>query len=154
MKDIFKASDQDLSEMKQWFFKENIRLSQAREEIESEKRQLENEKSLLNREKNLVDKKLDILCSEYRSLAQEKKKLEHDRQSWDSTKRFRQSPVNQYVYIGSDVFFKGVDSEIALKKRYRDLIKIFHPDNICGDNETIQSINKEYDVLKKKFEAI
>lgn len=154
MEDITKASDQELSEMKQWFFKENIRLNQAREELENEKRRIDNEKSLLNREKNLVEKKLEILCSEYKTLAQEKKKLERDRQSWDSTRKFRQQPVNQYVYIGSDVFFKGVDSEIALKKRYRDLIKIFHPDNICGDNETIQSINKEYNVLRKRFEAI
>ena len=41
--------------------------------------------------------------------------------------------------------------EISLKKRYKDLIKIYHPDNLAGDTGTIQEINREYDKLKEKL---
>ena len=34
-----------------------------------------------------------------------------------------------------DKFFRGVDSELALRKRYKELLKIFHPDNKCGDTK-------------------
>ena len=49
-------------------------------------------------------------------------------------------------------FFKGVNGPLTLKKRYRDLLKIFHPDNLCGDMGIVQLINKEYERLKKEFE--
>lgn len=48
-----------------------------------------------------------------------------------------------------DILFKGVRSEAALKKRYRELMKIFHPDNQDGDDSVIHAINIEYDRLKK-----
>ena len=51
------------------------------------------------------------------------------------------------------MFFAGVSSELALKKRYKDLIKIYHPDNISGDTNTIQEINREYDELKDRLEG-
>lgn len=56
---------------------------------------------------------------------------------------------------GSDVsiFFHGVRNPLSLKKRYKDLIKIFHPDNIAGDKEIIQRINKEYEMLKGNYEG-
>ncbi len=48
-------------------------------------------------------------------------------------------------------YFRGVNSALGLKKRYKDLIKIFHPDNVCGDGQTIVEINKEYEKLKSMF---
>ena len=36
--------------------------------------------------------------------------------------------------------------------KLKDLIKIFHPDNLCGDTDTIQKINKEYDLLRRVFD--
>lgn len=36
-----------------------------------------------------------------------------------------------------------------LKKRYKDLIKIYHPDNVAGDTRTVQEINKEYEKMKQ-----
>ena len=59
------------------------------------------------------------------------------------------------VYDGGrdvSVFFQGVTNPLALKKRYKDLIKIFHPDNLAGDKEIIQRINREYDNLKREYE--
>ena len=51
------------------------------------------------------------------------------------------------------VFFRGVRNPLALKKRYKDLIKIFHPDNVAGDKDIIQRINKEYESLKMSYEG-
>ena len=48
------------------------------------------------------------------------------------------------------LFFTGVSNMLTLKKRYRDLIKIFHPDNLAGDTEIIQRINREYENLKRE----
>ena len=48
--------------------------------------------------------------------------------------------------------FAGVNNYLGLKKRYKDLLKIFHPDNMCGDHEMVILINREYDRLKNDFE--
>ena len=48
--------------------------------------------------------------------------------------------------------FRGVKNPLALKKRYKDLIKIFHPDNVAGDKEMIQKINREYESLKHEYD--
>ena len=40
-----------------------------------------------------------------------------------------------------------------VKKRYKQLLKIYHPDNLCGDTETLQEINREYDRLLKQYET-
>ena len=45
--------------------------------------------------------------------------------------------------------FRGAGNPLALRKRYRDLLKIFHPDNLCGDGELMQMINREYEKRKK-----
>ena len=47
--------------------------------------------------------------------------------------------------------FAGVKNTLALKKRYRDLLKIYHPDNLAGDKEVVQAINKEYERLKQQL---
>ena len=51
------------------------------------------------------------------------------------------------------MFFRGVDNSLALKKRYKDLIKIFHPDNVAGDNDTVQLINREYSNLRDVYQT-
>ena len=50
------------------------------------------------------------------------------------------------------MFFRGVRNPLTLKKRYKDLIKIFHPDNMAGDKDIIQRINLEYERLKRDLE--
>lgn len=49
------------------------------------------------------------------------------------------------------IYFAGVKDAEALKKRYRDLLKIYHPDNQNGDTSTVQQIQKEYDFIKSKY---
>ena len=52
----------------------------------------------------------------------------------------------------NSIYFTGVDSLESLKKRYHDLIKIYHPDNQNGDNTISQQIQKEYERLLKEYE--
>lgn len=44
-------------------------------------------------------------------------------------------------------WFKGVSDSEGLKKRYRDLLKIYHPDNNAGDTFITQQIQDEYNRL-------
>ena len=48
-----------------------------------------------------------------------------------------------------NILFRGINGPLTLKKRYRELLKIFHPDNLSGDMDMVQLINKEYEKLKK-----
>ena len=46
------------------------------------------------------------------------------------------------------IYFAGVQDAEALKKRYHDLLKIYHPDNQNGEVGTMQQIQQEYEYLK------
>lgn len=51
----------------------------------------------------------------------------------------------------SNVFwFRGINNAEELKKRYRELMKIYHPDNQAGDTSMVQQIQAEYEELLKK----
>ena len=47
-----------------------------------------------------------------------------------------------------------MNSQAALKKRHKELMKIYHPDNSCGDQEILIKINEEYEELKLRFERL
>lgn len=46
-------------------------------------------------------------------------------------------------------YFRSVNTLEELRKQYRDLLKIHHPDNPNGSTEATQEINKEYEELFK-----
>lgn len=48
-------------------------------------------------------------------------------------------------------YFAGVNDKKSLKKRYRDLLKIYHPDNQNGDSAVSKQIQEEYESLSKKY---
>ena len=50
------------------------------------------------------------------------------------------------------MLFQGVNSLLALKKRYKDLIKMYHPDNVAGDHGMVLVINNVYEELRQEFE--
>ena len=81
-------------------------------------------------------------------LAKEKSYIQREK---DELKRMRQASQGEAA-IRSGTFFCGVSSLSALKKRYRDLMKVYHPDNENGDETTVLYINKEYEKLKVKFQ--
>lgn len=151
-----------------WMFNENIRLREERERLSQERRQFEQEmfhtKQKLSKQEalqsmkerqnamkeRLVERKLEILEQEYLRLDHERKAFEQEKATYEKIRKFAR-PVQNITYIGTEFLFCGVDSEVALKKRYRELLKIFHPDNLGGDTNIIQNINQEYDSLRKKY---
>lgn len=166
---VLQAEDDDaLKELKLFLFKENLRLKQEQQELEEardklirERAQFRTEADMLNHkmvmeQKRLKDeniffeKKFQILQDGFKQLDLDRNKLEKERA------RFR---LEQELWDGESVMaglqdvasalFRGTGNPLALRKRYRDLLKIFHPDNLCGDGELMQMINREYEKRKK-----
>lgn len=46
-------------------------------------------------------------------------------------------------------YFKNINNLDELRKQYRDLLKLYHPDNANGSTGITQQINAEYDQLFK-----
>ena len=147
--------DKLLAEKKKWLFKENIRLEELRKSLEDEmfeKQQRKNailEKQLQN-QKRLFDRQWQILEKETRQLAIDKEKFERNKRVYRD-EIAREVRKGMAVSSGVKIFFKGVDNAQNLKKRYRELLKIYHPDNVNGDNKLLQAIIDEYERLKKMY---
>ena len=136
-------------------------LVEERRELEEERRNLDLEKKeffrkveiedrRLEQQKNLFEMKFQILEAELVKLAAEKEEIEKKKAFYDrveefQTRSYARLPDNQ---VG-ELFFRGVASQQSLKKRYKDLIKIYHPDNVDGDNSLVVEINREYDHLSQ-----
>lgn len=168
---LLEGDEEELNELKSWLFRENIRLSVERKNLEElfekflqEKKQFQSEMHLLNQsvlqerkrlkdENSFFDKKMEILQNGFRALEFDRKQLEREKMRFETEKSLQQE---SYEYTGSmmraQVFFRGVTSQLALKKRYKDLMKIFHPDNLCGDSETVLAISREYEKLRKEYD--
>jgi len=96
----------------------------------------------------LFEMKWNLLEEETRKLAEESRKAEKRRAFFERVNSYQKSENNEDNIVHGEMFFKGVASPQALKKRYKDLIKIYHPDAEFGDNQTVQEINREYDNLR------
>jgi len=155
---IEKEEDDDV---KLWLFWENVRIKAERQELdeqlrafESEKKEFELEKDAiiksaerdkkrLNKEREIIDKKLKILENAYIDLNKDKRLLEKQRILLEEKmKAFR---VDSNKYTGDSSFFRGISDAISLKKRYRELSRIYHPDNTNGDQTTFQLIKSEFE---------
>ena len=138
-------------------------LCEERRELEEEKRlfdiekrdfyrRVEIEDRRLEQEKNLFDMKFKILEEELVKLAAEKAEVEKKKAFYDMVDDFQarnyHGLTDSQMSTG-EMLFRGVANQQSLKKRYKDLIKIFHPDNADGDNLVILEINKEYDYLSR-----
>lgn len=164
------AADEDkLNRLKSWLFKENVRIISAAKELEHmqeqfarEKEQFQEEMKTLNRkmaaEKERLkdntlffEKKMEILKGGFAELDMDRRRLEKEWARLEAQKEVMQQPVYGSGRDISDLF-RGVKNPLALKKRYKDLIKIFHPDNVAGDKEMIQKINREYESLKHEYD--
>jgi len=152
-----------LKEVKLWLFQENIRLENERKELEAARDKFLNERvrfrkemdelnrrtvmerKRLKEESIFFEKKMSILQDGFRQ-------LEEDRRAFDRKKALEDRRVcgAQADKDGllpenvAKVLFRGVNNGLALRKRYKDLVKIFHPDNLFGDEELAQMINREY----------
>lgn len=50
------------------------------------------------------------------------------------------------------IFFKGCNTLESLNKRYKDLVKIYHPDSGNGNDKVFIEITEEYEGLKSSFD--
>ena len=154
-------SVEELKKVKRWLFQENMRienerkdLEQAQEKFLKERVKFRDEMDTLNRrtvlerkrlkEENLFfDKKMAILQAGFQQLEADRKAFERQKQS-----HLREQQEKKEIYVENgdvaEVLFRSVNNPLALRKRYRDLVKIFHPDNLFGDEELAQMINKEF----------
>ncbi len=155
----------------QWRFKEAVEIEHQKQSLREEKKKLEEERRTfehekqefflkkqvddrrLAHEKQLFDMKWKILEDELKKLAAEKQQVERQRDFYryvNEHESYNNDTTSNVVK--GELFFCGVDNEDALRKRYKDLIKIYHPDNLSGDKATLQEINSEYEKLKALYE--
>lgn len=130
-------------------------LEEQRRTLERERREftrwVEIEDRRLEQQQKLFDMKFKILEEELVKLATEKERMKKQKAFYRRVSEFTAVSTSQVVK--GDLFFSGVESKQSLKKRYRDLIKIYHPDNLDGDKNTIQEINSEYHKLCARYES-
>lgn len=163
------AFDEDLSKeqlnqkMKE-LFKAQVCLEEREKELEEERRLIEIQKGLLERQqrknallrkqlenqKILFDRQWQILETETRRLAVDKDKFDREKRIYRD-QVYREARRSMSVAANTKIMFKGVDDTTSLKKRYKDLIKIYHPDNSNGDKDLIQAITDEYEELKRFY---
>lgn len=169
----------DLKKMKIWMFQEQVRIQAKRDELQELSRELQDLKRTLERERNaielreknvkkrfednesLIEKKKKIIEDAYQQLALDRKALECERLNFEHEKsKYRRQKMSgaKAAHQQSDAgaydgtcFFRGVDSELALRKRYKELLKIFHPDNKCGDTKTLLLIQTEYESIRSRY---
>lgn len=176
--EVMKAqSIEELKKAKLWLFQENIRIQNEKNEFEElqdkfikEKARYHKDMDALNHklvveqkrlkeERLFFDKKMDILREGFHKLEEDKKKFAAEKRQYESIHQFEQnfSSNKQKRYINIDEFvsvlFRNTNSLVSLRKRYRDLMKIYHPDNNngMGDSELVQLINKEFAKRKQEY---
>ncbi len=127
-----------------------------RKEMRSWRGQIDLSQKKLNEDRRLFDQKYKVLEMGFARLAEDKKEFEAQKRAFEYRKKFykeAESSFNPQVEAGAGeyLFFKGVHHPLAMKKRYKELIKIYHPDNTDGDKYILQRINQEYDRIRKAF---
>lgn len=145
--------------------REETEIAQSRDRFEKEKEEfrvqmhdwtekIRQEREKLSQEQGFFDKKFKILEMGFQKLDADRKVFEARKRAYEYS-RFQEEDdsfrsLTDAPSASEDMFFfRGVTHPLALKKRYKDLIKIYHPDNLCGDKTMLQQINREYEHLKK-----
>ncbi|WP_024866647.1 J domain-containing protein [Butyrivibrio sp. FCS014] len=163
---ILNGTEDELAQLRVWLFKESVRLENQesalceryarleeeelafKDRMDAAERKLENATKKLNNDKALFDQRLKILNNGFDQLNADKKKLESEFIRLEREKAYQREDE----YDALDLLFRGVNSALTLKKRYKDLMKMFHPDNISGDSYMVQLINEEYSVLCRQYD--
>lgn len=141
-------SERELKQLKHWLFQENAR-------IHAEQKEIKDWKERMKRENQFFDKKMQILQDGFRKLNSDREKFEKERSRFLLEKEYYEENVLLQEAQGEKLvqqLFCGVKNQLTLKKRYKDLMKIYHPDNLAGNHDMVLLINKEYEQLKARFE--
>lgn len=129
----------------------NKELEKAWSDLLKEKREMDARIHFLEQQEAQFTIKWDLLIKETERLASDRKEFEEQRRKafFEQCEANANDDVYSDNIIHGEMFFSGVSDEKSLKKRYKDLIKIYHPDSEHGDNATVLEINREYDSLKQ-----
>ena len=163
---ILNGTKDELSELRLWLFKESVRLENQesslsdryarleadeisfKNRVDAAERKLETAAKRLDNDQALFEQRLKILNNGFDQLNSDKKKLQSEFVRLERERTYQK----EIEYDAVDFLFRGVNSALALKKRYKDLMKMFHPDNISGDQDMVQLINQEYAALCRQFD--
>ncbi len=127
-------------------------LEKAWNDLLKEKREVEARIHTLEQQEKTFSLKWDMLIRETQKLADDKKQFELKKKFYDQVQAHSVEPYYESDNIvHGEMFFSGVSTEKALKKRYKALIKIYHPDGESGDTATVAEINREYEDLKSSM---
>lgn len=139
----------ELEQLKERFTKERVRL---RDELDALNHKTVIERKKLREDNLFFEKKFAILQDGFRKLEEDRKQCEREKKSIERERKLLLEEAEAPIGSASAValLFRNVNNPLALRKRYKDLLKIFHPDNLFGDGELAQQINKEY--LRRKQE--
>ncbi len=169
---------EELKKAKLWLFKESIRIQNEKADLEElrekfiqekslyqrdmdtlnqkflvEQKRLKEEKIFFEKKKKILQEGFDKLDEDRKRLAEERRRLGEERKRLENQQKHQNTYNAPYGYINMDEFvgllFRNVSGSISLRKRYKDLMKIFHPDNNGGDAELVQLINKEFSKRKE-----
>jgi chromosome segregation ATPase len=169
---VYDFEDDPVDELKHWLFLENVKLNQQKQQLESDREELEHQKEQmekehhnkerdfelrekkLEREKELFEKQWHVVERELVRMAKDRDRMAKEKayiqKEKDDLKKMRQAAPSENTVL-SGTFFLGISNLAGLKKRYRELMKIYHPDNENGHEGTVRYINAEYEKLKQRF---
>ena len=124
-----------------------LELEELRQSVEYSRKRLREEQQLLDKKVRIVERANELLESDKKNIAKEYRSIEVEKNKLRQIYKARKQEV--YAY---GLFFRGVNNMVALKKRYKDLMKIYHPDNACGDSDILMKINQEYEELRERYD--
>ncbi|MBD5551635.1 MAG: hypothetical protein HDQ96_10780 [Lachnospiraceae bacterium] len=167
-KDLNAMAEKELQALKLWLFGENIRIQAEQkkllemqnrflkervllqEEIKMLNQKVTASRQRLRQDEQFFEKKMEILKSGFSQLDADRKAFEREKEDFRIRKEEAERKSSpRFLPENVGLFFAGVKNQLALKKRYKDLLKIYHPDNLAGDKAMMQEISKEYEHLKK-----
>lgn len=136
----------DFLTMQEQFFRER---KQFQEEMDVLSRKMVTEKNRLKEENQFFEKKVQILQNGFQQLDLDRQALKREKSLWEMDRKrvTTGSLTTTYTDLGRALFC-GTSNIMTVRKRYRDLMKIFHPDNICGDADIVKLITREYENKK------
>ena len=151
--DKLKKEKEELRKQKKELEKLKADVERESRNVELKKREFERDAALerqrQEREAKLFEMKWKLLESETANLAKERAEFDNRVHAYQTTLVEDSTSGN----LQCSLLFRGVTNELALKKRYRDLMKIYHPDNIAGDTNVVQEISREYEEMQTQFRA-
>lgn len=163
-------SEEELKKIKVFLFQENLRIAAEKKRLEEERERLKklqddfmrdrvvlrdeldelnrrtlNERKRLREENQFFDKKMAILTEGFRSLEEDRRKFEREKKAYLERVNMQSRTAPADAAGVAEFLFRSIGSNtLGTRKRYKDLIKIFHPDNLFGDLELAQALSKEF----------